>query len=65
MANVSGPKKPHAGVVDEFSIAVAPVVLGDGVRLLTGIDRRATGLELVDAIDSPLVTHLRYAVTAT
>lgn len=53
----------NAGLVDEFSIAVAPVFFSDGVRLLDGIDRRKIGLEIVEAINSPLVTHLRYTVT--
>ena len=53
----------NAGLVDEFSIALAPVFLGAGVRLFDGIDRRKVELEIVEAIHSPLVTHLRYAVT--
>ena len=53
----------NAGLVDEFSIALAPVLFGEGVRLFDGIDRRKVALEIVEAIHSPLVTHLRYAVT--
>jgi dihydrofolate reductase len=53
----------NAGLIDEFSIALAPVFFGAGVRLFDGIDRRKVGLEIVEAIHSPLVTHLRYAVT--
>jgi dihydrofolate reductase len=53
----------NAGLVDELSIALAPVFLGAGVRLFDGIDRRKVELEIVEAIHSPLVTHLRYAVT--
>ena len=53
----------NAGLVDEFSIALAPVFFGEGVRLFDGIDRRKVALEIVEAIHSPLVTHLRYAVT--
>ncbi|GAC1355272.1 MAG: dihydrofolate reductase family protein [Herpetosiphon sp.] len=53
----------NAGLVDEFTIALAPVVFGAGVRLFDGIDRRKVALESVEAIHSPLVTHLRYAVT--
>ena len=53
----------NAGLVDEFSIALAPVFFGEGVRLFDGIDRRKVAPEIVEAIDSPLVTHLRYAVT--
>jgi len=53
----------NAGLVDEFSIALAPVFFGAGRRLFDGIDRRKIALEIVDALHSPLVTHLRYAVT--
>jgi len=53
----------NAGLVDECSIALAPVFFGEGTRLFDGIDRRKVALEIVEAIHSPLVTHLRYAVT--
>jgi dihydrofolate reductase len=53
----------NAGLVDEFTIALAPVFFGEGVRLFDGIDRRKVSPEIVEAIHSPLVTHLRYAVT--
>jgi dihydrofolate reductase len=53
----------NAGLVDEFSIALAPVFFGEGVRLFDGIDRRKVSPEIVEAIHSPLVTHLRYVVT--
>ena len=51
-----------AGVVDEFQLHVAPVLLGGGVRLFgTGLPDQP-GLECTRAIASPGVTHLRYAV---
>jgi len=53
----------NAGLVDEFALAVAPVFFGAGRRLFDGIDRRKVGLEIVEALHSPMVTHLRYAVT--
>lgn len=53
----------NAGLVDEFSIALAPVFFGGGRSLFAGVDRRKVGLEIIEAIHSPLVTHLRYAVT--
>ncbi len=52
----------NAGLIDEFSIALAPVFFGQGIRLFDGIDRQKTALEIVEAIHSPLVTHLRYTV---
>jgi dihydrofolate reductase len=52
----------NAGLVDEFQIHVAPVVLGDGVRLFERLDPERVRIELVRVIDSPTVTHLRYRV---
>ena len=52
----------NAGMVDEFGIALAPVVFGTGTRLFDGIDRRKVALEVVEAIHSPFVTHIRYTV---
>jgi Activator of Hsp90 ATPase homolog 1-like protein len=54
----------NAGLVDEFSIALAAVVFGAGVRLLDGVDPGRVRFEIQEAIHSPMVTHLRYAVRA-
>jgi len=52
-----------AGTVDELQIHLAPVLLGDGVRLFDRIDTEdAVELEVTRVIDSPRVTHLRYRV---
>lgn len=53
----------NAGLVDELDIALAPVFFGGGIRLFDGIDQQKVGLEIVEAIHSPRVTHLRYVVT--
>jgi dihydrofolate reductase len=52
----------NAGLVDEFAIALSPVLLGAGRRLFDGIDASRISLEPMEAISSPMVTHLRYAV---
>lgn len=52
----------NAGVVDELVLSIAPVFLG-GKRLFDGIDPKRSGLEIVDVVASPKVTHVRYAVT--
>jgi dihydrofolate reductase len=53
----------NAGLVDEFTISLAPVVLGEGTRLFDCIDFGQVGLEVVETVPSPRVTHLRYAVS--
>lgn len=52
----------NAGLVDEFTIALAPVLLGAGTRLFEGIDASRVALEPVDAEPTGRVTHLTYAV---
>jgi dihydrofolate reductase len=51
-----------AGVVDEFQVHIAPVLLGGGVRLLDGLGNDEIKLELVRTVESPFVTHVKYRV---
>jgi len=51
----------EAGVVDELMLSVAPVVLGGGKRLFDGFARQ-TELQLVQVVQSPWATHLRYRI---
>lgn len=52
----------NAGLVDEFSIALSPVLFGSGVRLFEGVDATRIALEPLASESSPRVTHLTYAV---
>jgi dihydrofolate reductase len=52
----------NAGLVDEFSIALVAAFLGSGIRLFDGIDNRRVSMDRLSALDSPMVTHLRYGV---
>jgi riboflavin biosynthesis pyrimidine reductase len=52
------------GLLDELELHIVPVILGDGMRLLSGqlgLDRRE-GIELTPdrVIATPDVTHVRY-----
>ena len=55
-----------AGLLDELELHVLPVLLGDGMRLLDGglgLDA-GEGIELSPArlVETPEVTHIRYAI---
>jgi dihydrofolate reductase len=51
-----------AGLVEEMLIHVAPVLMGEGVRLFENHIDGQVELERTQVIDSPAVTHLRYRV---
>jgi dihydrofolate reductase len=52
----------NAGLIDEFSIALSPVLFGSGVRLFEGVDASRVALKPVRAEPTRRVTHLTYAV---
>ena len=51
----------RAGLVDELSVHVAPVLLGGGERLFDNLGGGPVGLELVELEASPAAAHFRYA----
>ncbi|GIG61388.1 deaminase reductase [Longispora fulva] len=51
-----------AGLVDEIHVQLVPVLLGAGVRLFDGLAGVRVELERTRILESPQVTHLRYAV---
>src|SRR5580765_1381261 len=50
-----------AGVVDELTLDIAPVLLGAGERIFDGVE--SLGMEPVEVLHSPLATHIRYRRT--
>ncbi|MEU9746159.1 dihydrofolate reductase family protein [Streptomyces niveus] len=52
----------NAGLVDEFTIALSPVLFGGGIRLFEGVDASKVALEQVRSESSSRVTHLTYTV---
>jgi dihydrofolate reductase len=52
-----------AGLLDEMLLHVAPVLMGDGVRLFENhLDDDQVELECTQVIQSPAVNHLRYRI---
>lgn len=49
-----------AGLVDELSLQISPVVVGEGLRMLDGVG--PIRLELISSRGASLVTHVRYRV---
>jgi dihydrofolate reductase len=47
-----------ARLVDEMHVAIAPVLLGDGEHLLTGLDLPALGYRVTEHVPSAAVTHV-------
>jgi len=51
-----------AGLVDEISISLIPVILGNGIPLFDATIRKQIGLERIGLVESPEVTHIRFRV---
>ena len=57
----------NEGLLDELELHIAPVVLGDGMRLFDASldlgEREAFELTPIRVVNTPEVTHIRYAVS--
>jgi len=53
----------NAGLVEEFTLHLAPLLLGTGVRLFDGVEPSKLRIELTESTQSTRVSHLRYRVT--
>jgi dihydrofolate reductase len=51
-----------AGLIDDFQVHVAPMLLGGGVRLFDDLGPDLPAVELTKVVDSPAATHLSYRV---
>lgn len=52
----------NAGLIDEFTITMSPMLFGTGIRLFEDVDAGRLVLEPVRAEPTSRVTHLTYAV---
>ena len=55
----TGQQYLNAGLLDQLQIAVVPLILGGGTRLLADIDP-GVKLQLAGVVEAPGVTHLTY-----
>ncbi len=53
----------QAGLVDEFTIHIAPVFLRSGIRLFESISNEIYDVEIVNITPSELTTHLTYKLS--
>ncbi|MFB6673674.1 dihydrofolate reductase family protein [Streptomyces sp. NPDC056390] len=49
----------RAGLVDELHLAIVPLLVGKGERLLDNLGDGVDGYEVVELVSSPAVTHAR------
>ncbi|HUO19358.1 MAG TPA: dihydrofolate reductase family protein [Steroidobacteraceae bacterium] len=52
----------RAGLVDELYLHVAPILLGEGVRLFERLGSREIHLRRLSTLEAPHATHVRYQV---
>jgi dihydrofolate reductase len=50
------------GLIDEFNIHIAPIMISKGVRLFENVEKEKFTVEIFDVINSSTVTHLFYKV---
>jgi dihydrofolate reductase len=52
----------RAGLVDELSIHLVPVLFGGGIRMFEHLGGEHIELEPIEAIETRAATHLRYRI---
>ncbi|MEQ4203921.1 dihydrofolate reductase family protein [Actinopolymorpha sp. B17G11] len=52
----------EAGLVDEISIHLVPVLFGSGTRMFEDPYEKHVQMEVVDVLSTPSATHLRYRI---
>lgn len=52
----------NAGLLDEIQVHLVPMLMGGGIRLFEGLERRGIRLERTRVLSSGSTTHLRFSV---
>jgi dihydrofolate reductase len=53
----------NAGLIDEFTVHIAPLILAKGIRLFDHIDKNVFDVEINEIAHSKLTTHLKYSLS--
>jgi dihydrofolate reductase len=53
----------NAGLIDEFTVHIAPLLLAKGIRLFDHIDKNVFDVEINEVAHSKLTTHLKYSLS--
>jgi dihydrofolate reductase len=60
----TGQQYIKAGLVDELSIHLVPVLFGSGTRMFEGVGDEHLHLENIGSVQTPAATHLRFRVVS-
>ncbi len=52
----------RAGLVDEITVELVPLLLGQGIRFFDHLGEQPIALEQIGLVEAPGVTHLRFRV---
>lgn len=51
-----------AGLIDDFTVHIAPVLIQNGIGLFENLDPGKISLEIIEHLDSPLTAHIKCGV---
>jgi len=52
----------NAGLIDEFILSTAPIMMGSGVRMFDGVTLGIDDVEIVETLTTPVVSHTTFRI---